>query len=1705
MLLGWFMTCLMFVWLPMQQVNGATLNWSNITGNFSTGYEWGGTAPTGTDATATLVFGGGGPAYIATDDLIGLSSFQLNQITLNNLTTLADAIAGTPALNFSTSATPTIQQNGLGAFTISSAITLGNNGLTIGGTGPGLLTLSGLVTGTATSNALTLSGFNTTVLSNAANTFTGNVLINSGALSVATDGTVAGTNTPLGALTNSITFGSLGGGILAMTGTFGTLNASRSVTFTGNGTIDVATSATIAGTLSGAGNMFKQNAGTLTLTGTNNTAAAGATYINGGTISIASDANLLGTAASNVNFGGGALLNTGATSTTARNVQDYTAGTISSAAATQLTMTGVISGSGALTFGSTGNTGTVVLNGAAANTYTGGTTIAAGTVTESTASQFGSGALASTGGILNINANQTVTNFSGAAASATLQTLFIGNGATLTDLGITGANSASNQTFSGIIGNGGTGSLVYGAAGVATTGTLTLNPAISFATTALTAANGSTITVASTAGLVIGMPVTGTGIPAGDTIATIPNATTFTLTNPSTAGVASGAALTYTLLPTVTFATTALTAVNGSTITVASTVGLAAGMPVSGTGIPAGATIAAITSGTTYTLSTPSTAGVATGASLTYNNGNTFTGGITINSGVVAFGSDATMGGASSGTVLVNSGGTAAANSAIDQTFVTNVASAASASNGVIALGLNSANNLTFAAANLANASLGATGAVTYSGTLTPNGTTYRLGGGTAAGVLTVSSALTGSGNSLAVNVNGTSSLSQVILSNAGNTFTGITITNGTLSVGAVGNLGATTETITINGGALLGNANLTTAAGQSFTMGGGAINAANGTTLTLAGAVGGANLNINSNANGTFQTGTVVLNVASTYTGTTTVNAGALSMGATVSTINGTNLVLNSNNAATTFNTFNNAGAGTGPLTIGNLSGSFLSGIGSAITLSLSANALTINETSNTTFNGAITGITSGTGANNSRLVLAGTNTLTLTGLNTFGGSATAYAGAGLTPSIMVTGTSTLSVGRDSSLGTVPSAVTANSIVLNNASANAGATLNAFQSTTISANRGLALGPTTAGTGNSGTLSASAGAILTYNGIVANDQTAATAGTNSTSNLNIAGPGTVFLGGVNTFGGTGATVNLNSGTLSILLDTALGNASNTLTFNGGSLRTTAALGLADSRAITLSASGGTVNVAGSSGVVPFSGVYNQNTYNVSAVGTPNLVTMASNVVQFPPASAYTLNATTLSGVISGAGGTLTVNGGTISNAIGTTFQSNGTLILSGTNTFTGSGGNGTNQVTIAGGVLSIGADLNLGAVPTVANQNALNINNGATLLTSATLTLATNRGITLGGTGGVIDAPTGVTTTYAGVIAGTALTKIDAGTLALTGAAANTFTGALNLNGGIVSITADNLLGSGGASNVLNFNGGQLTTVTNAISDARNINLVTGGTINLGNTVTLSGTISGPGAFTRGTGAFALTLSGTNTYTGPTFTGTNSLIVSADNNLGATTGGTGFIPGAVIFNVAGGTLNTTANITTSRAFDFLTNNTLTANTGTTLTINGNVAVASGVTLTINNTTSGATTFGGGLFFNPTSTFTITNGAVTLNAANELPFNGTTSLNGAATAALQLAGKSQILGGLTTAASSIIQNSGAAATLTIGQSASTTAAGIETGSINLIKVGTSTLTLTGGGSTFSGTITVAGGTLSFNAAQLRELTPRWVTSTTVSS
>jgi autotransporter-associated beta strand protein len=147
--------------------HAGTFTWANVTGPWSNPNNWTPPgAPTGTDPTDILIFGGdvgiiagSAPNYTSTND-ISVVPFVLNGITLqatninNQPTDPAHIITGN-ALGFA-GATANITQNGAGPITFNTRINF-SNGLTFAGGGVGVVTMnrglsgSGNITKTGTS------------------------------------------------------------------------------------------------------------------------------------------------------------------------------------------------------------------------------------------------------------------------------------------------------------------------------------------------------------------------------------------------------------------------------------------------------------------------------------------------------------------------------------------------------------------------------------------------------------------------------------------------------------------------------------------------------------------------------------------------------------------------------------------------------------------------------------------------------------------------------------------------------------------------------------------------------------------------------------------------------------------------------------------------------------------------------------------------------------------------------------------------------------------------------------------------------------------------------------------------------------------------------------------------------------------------------------------------------------------------------------------------------------------------------------------------------------------------------------------------------------------------------------------------------------------------------------------------------------------
>lgn len=177
--------------------------------------------------------------------------------------------------------------------------------------------------------------------------------------------------------------------------------------------------------------------------------------------------------------------------------------------------------------------------------------------------------------------------------------------------------------------------------------TLTFNnPPATYSLTSsnATIAGGTTVTVASTANMVVGAPVTGGGFPAGTTIASITNGTTFVTSAAAVPAAATGQTLQVGNYPYIPGGLTLNNATITSplTVSVASTAGMVVGAPISGGGFPSGTTVVSFT-GTTFVASAASISTVpATGQTLQI--GNTFNGWTAQISGTPAAGDIFTVG-----------------------------------------------------------------------------------------------------------------------------------------------------------------------------------------------------------------------------------------------------------------------------------------------------------------------------------------------------------------------------------------------------------------------------------------------------------------------------------------------------------------------------------------------------------------------------------------------------------------------------------------------------------------------------------------------------------------------------------------------------------------------------------------------------------------------------------------------------------------------------------------------------------------------------------------------------------------------------------------------------------------------------------------------------------------------------------------------------
>ncbi len=631
-------------------------------------------------------------------------------------------------------------------------------------------------------------------------------------------------------------------------------------------------------------------------------------------------------------------------------------------------------------------------------------------------------------------------------------------------------------------------------------------------------------------------------------------------------------------------------------------------------------------------------------------------------------------------------------------------------------------------------------GTLTLTGGITGNARPLTVGG--AGKVIESGVVATTTGT---VTKDGTGTL---VLSGA-NTYTGATTVNvGTLALGLTNAVGASSA-LTVAGGAtfdlagfsdtvlsLAGAGSITSSAPGTLTLSSGGVNS----TTTFSGVVSDGFAVISMVKAGT---GTLTLSGANTYSGSTTINGGTISVAA-------------------------DAALGTAPALP--VAGALTFNGGTLLvsaSMTLNANrGVALTGTGTFNINAAVTVSYAGVIAGAGNLAKSGTGTLVLSGTNSYAGTTTSTAGV-------------LSISGDAALGTVPASPVANQLTFS------GGTLQATATFSLAANRGVTL--TGAGTFNvDPTMTLTVPSVIT-----------------GASTLTKTGTGTLILSATNTY--TGVTT-LTTGVVRVRSNAALGATSAGTTIasgaaveidgsglsigepvtsmigtgvsNGGALRNLAN-GNTWSGALTLGAGGARVNsdgglltlsggVTGAARPITFGGAGDVTEVNPIAVTTGALVKDGIGTLTLSGTNTYTGNTTINGGTVSIAAdsnlgtppaaataGKLAINGGVLSVTASMTLSSTRGIAVAGT---------GATFVVAPGATLTYSGIETGAAAVTKSGSGSIDWS-GATVTTGA-LTIAA----------GTVTAPTGTLSVGGSLLNNSgAGAFVSTGTVSLTGASAAT------------------------------------------------------------------------------------------------------------------------------------------------------------------------------------------------------------------------------------------------------------------------------------------------------------------------------------------
>ncbi len=1626
------------------------------------------------------------------------------------------------------------------------SVSNGSTTLTLDAAGNNL-TNSGNISGSGAISASSIGGG--TVTLSGSNSYGGASTVNSGTLALgssnalpsATTVTVGGTGV-LNLNGNNASVAALSDGGVS---TGAITNSAAASTLTVNGS----TASAFAGNIGGALGLTKSGTGTLTLSGSNG--YTGQTALNGGILALGSANALAGTGT--ISFAGGTLrfgpsnsvdyssrfsTNAGQLYSLDLNGRNVTLGSA-------LTSTG-----GSLTLTNSGGAGTLTIT--SAGTYTGGTLIASGSTLA-----LGSGSAGSLGAGNVTNNGSLVMNFGGGTNSNTIS----GSGSLLiTNSGSPALTLSGSNSFSGGLTVNGTRLQITNDFALGTNnGAVALNGStIQTVTTNVTLGAGRVITlggsggflrvsssrtltalsqITGSAGLGIAMD-TGTLVLAGSN--NYSGGTTLGATN-APGGWSAGSLA-------VTLSNSAALGTGNDLTFVASTNAITLGLNSFNASVGAlnGDTNATIRNGlsgtSTLTVSnsgTSSYSGVLTNGSgtlaLAFNgNGtqslggsNSFTGGLTLNSGTLVV-SNAFALGATNNAVTLNGGLLDLSGNSVGVGAFAGTSGTLTNSGAASIFTVGNGNGTGTFAGRITGSQL----ALVKNGT----GTVTLSGNNDFAGGVTVTAGTLALGSASAL---GTGTLTMSAGSLNETAASDLTITNAfnlaSFTYVGSGNLIQTNGAVT-----LLSNSTITVSS-NNLTLGGNVADSGANRSLSKAGA------------------GTLILSGSNSYTGGTTITAGTLGLGSADALGSAGSIVfgggtlrygpLNAVDYSSRFTTTNsqtyNVNLNGQNVTFGTGFG----GTGGNLTVSDSAGGGTLTlaasnaYTGTTTLSGGTLVATNSTNALRGALSMSGNSTLLLGANQNIAGSITGGSGTNL-----ITGKDqTLTLNGNYGITVSATGGTTNSLIISNTSV----------TVTNTTNNNTAVGTWNGSGVNRLEIIDGASLVIASTGVTGSGRFYIGMNNNSVANPNASTNTVVVNGG--SFSVTNTTIGVqwgynhsnsftrnefivtNSGTVTsprIAMNNGGSNNIAMLTISSGSWTgtTTTLLGQIASLAPAfnslsqISNSGGllglgtvtfgnaapTANVngqtnnfvmgGGTTTVSYFANAYTNGTYT-------NMISWNGGVLQAAISTNAFLTAMSNSSVTIGEKGAIfDVNG--FNNTISANLAGSGTgtnsltvrstpgggvLTLSGSNSFTG-------PVNLNGGTLG------LGSTNALAGGGTLFFNGGTLQFTSNNATDYSARFATNDNQAYSLDV------NGQNVTLGSALTSTG-GTLALTNSTgsgtltlstSNGYTGGTTLNGGTLAISSQSALGAGDVT----FGGGTLLD-TAGINLSKNFSVTSGTFANASNTAsTLSGQISGGGTFNLNPSG-SVTLAGDNSgFYGNLTLGSGTLFVANANAL-AGNGVVTLSAGTSLDNLTGSDLSIGNALTLGTNVTYLGTSNSLSQTGD--LFGGNISLLGNTLITVVsnslslggwiNSSSGITKGGAGTLVlggvNTLGSNGVTAGTLVMGSAQALGSGSALNLAGGV---LDVAGNNLTVGALSGASGTLSNSLDNATTLTVGSgNASGTFGGTLTGSsLDLVKTGTGTQTLSGSNSYAGSTVLsngvlsvgsanalAGGGTLSFNGGRLQ--------------